>query len=203
MARAADGADLTDDCQLFEQAGRPVLLTPGDYANFKITTPEDLREDRQMRIGHGYDVHKLVEGRPLILGGVNIPYEKGLLGHSDADVLAHAVMDALLGAAALGDIGRHFPDSDPAYKGADSLKLMEEVRALLEKEGWKLENLDATILCQAPKLAPHIEAMGRNIAARLGAEPGQVNIKATTEEGLGFTGLGQGIVAHAVALITR
>ncbi len=202
-ARAADGADLTDDCQLFEQAGRPVLLTPGDYANFKITTPEDLREDRQMRIGHGYDVHKLVEGRPLILGGVNIPYEKGLLGHSDADVLAHAVMDALLGAAALGDIGRHFPDSDPAYKGADSLKLMEEVRALLEKEGWKLENLDATILCQAPKLAPHIEAMGRNIAARLGAEPGQVNIKATTEEGLGFTGLGQGIAAHAVALITR
>ena len=155
------------------------------------------------RIGHGFDVHAFCEGRPLVLGGVTVPSERGLAGHSDADVLAHAVMDALLGAGALGDLGRHFPDSDPAYKGADSLKLMEEVRALLEKEGWKLENLDATILCQAPKLAPHIEAMGRNIAARLGAEPGQVNIKATTEEGLGFTGLGQGIAAHAVALITR
>ena len=154
-----------------------------------------------MRIGHGYDVHKLVPGRDLILGGVKIDYELGLLGHSDADVLLHAVSDALLGAAGLGDIGRHFPDSDPAYKGADSLKLMEEVRALLEKEGWKLENLDATILCQAPKLAPHIGQMRDNLARHMNVTAEQVNVKATTEEGLGFTGLGQGMAAHAVALL--
>ena len=203
LAGQAGEADLTDDCQLFERAGLPVMLTPGDYANFKITTPEDLREESQMRIGHGYDVHKLVEGRPLILGGVNIPYEKGLLGHSDADVLTHAVMDALLGAAALGDIGRHFPDSDPAYKGADSLELLAKVGQLLAQEGWKLANLDATLLCQAPKLAPHIGQMRLNIARQLGVEAGQVSVKATTEEGLGFTGQGQGIAAHAVALLTR
>lgn len=201
-----DYAALTDDCQVMEQAGCPVLLTAGDYANYKITTREDLPKEEtemELRIGHGYDVHKLVEGRRLILGGVDIPYEKGLLGHSDADVLAHAVMDALLGAAGLGDIGRHFPDSDPAYKGADSLKLAAHVAALLEKEGWRVQNVDATLLCQAPKLAPHIPAMMQNLAAALGLEAGRVHVKATTEEKLGFTGAGLGIAAHAVALLAR
>ena len=155
-----------------------------------------------MRIGHGYDVHRLVEGRKLILGGVDIPYEKGLLGHSDADVLTHAVMDALLGAAALGDIGRHFPDTDPAYAGADSLKLLDHVVELLEEKGYQVGNVDATILAQKPKLAPYIEKMRDNLAARMKVEPGQVNVKATTEEKLGFTGAEEGIAAHAVALLS-
>ena len=154
-----------------------------------------------MRIGHGYDVHKLVEGRKLILGGVEVPFEKGLLGHSDADVLTHAVMDALLGAAGLGDIGRHFPDSDPAYAGADSLVLLDHVVALLGEKGWQVGNVDATILAQRPKLAPYLEQMRENLAARMKAALEQVNVKATTEEGLGFTGLGQGMAAHAVALL--
>ncbi|MCR5722826.1 MAG: 2-C-methyl-D-erythritol 2,4-cyclodiphosphate synthase [Lachnospiraceae bacterium] len=154
-----------------------------------------------MRIGHGYDVHKLVENRPLIIGGVTIPYEKGLLGHSDADVLTHAVMDALLGAAALGDIGLHFPDSDPAYKGADSIKLLEHVGDLLESKMYFVENIDATILAQAPKMRPHIDDMRKNIANALRIELSCVNVKATTEEGLGFTGAGEGIAAHAVCLI--
>lgn len=154
-----------------------------------------------MRIGHGYDVHKLVENRPLIIGGVTIPYEKGLLGHSDADVLTHAVMDALLGAAALGDIGLHFPDSDPAYKGADSIKLLEQVGDLLESKMYFVENIDATILAQAPKMRPHIDDMRKNIANALRIELSCVNVKATTEEGLGFTGAGEGIAAHAVCLI--
>ena len=154
-----------------------------------------------MRIGHGYDVHRLVEGRRLILGGVDVPYEKGLLGHSDADVLVHAVMDALLGAAGLGDIGRHFPDSDPAYAGADSLALLDHVMALLHEKGWQVGNVDVTILAQRPKLAPYLEQMRENLAARMKAALEQVNVKATTEEGLGFTGLGQGMAAHAVALL--
>ena len=154
-----------------------------------------------MRIGHGYDVHRLVEGRDLILGGVKIPYEKGLLGHSDADVLTHAVMDALLGAAALGDIGKHFPDTDPAYKGADSLKLAEHVSALLTQKGYRIGNIDATVIAQAPKLAPHIPEMKANLAAALGIAPDQINVKATTEEHLGFTGEGLGIAAHAVCLL--
>ena len=154
-----------------------------------------------MRIGHGYDVHRLVEGRDLILGGVNIPYEKGLLGHSDADVLTHAVMDALLGAAALGDIGKHFPDSDPAYKGADSLALAREVARLLTAKNYRIGNVDATILAQAPKLAPHIPQMRENLALALGIPTDAVSVKATTEEGLGFTGSGEGIAAHAVCLI--
>lgn len=154
-----------------------------------------------MRIGHGYDVHRLVEGRRLILGGVEIPYEKGLLGHSDADVLTHAVMDALLGAAALGDIGKHFPDSDPAYAGADSLALASHVATLLLKEGYRIENVDATILAQAPKLAPHIPLMREKLAAALGIPLSAVSVKATTEEGLGFTGEGLGIAAHAVCLL--
>lgn len=156
-----------------------------------------------MRIGHGYDVHRLVEDRDLILGGVKIPYEKGLLGHSDADVLTHAVMDALLGAAALGDIGKHFPDTDPAYKGADSLALAAHVAALLAENGYRIENIDATLLAQAPKLAPHIPEMRKNLAASLGIDMEQVSVKATTEEGLGFTGEGLGIAAHAVCLIEK
>ncbi len=154
-----------------------------------------------MRIGHGYDVHKLVSGRRLILGGVDIPHELGLLGHSDADVLTHAVMDALLGAAALGDIGQHFPDTDPAYAGADSLKLLQAVMGLLKERGYRLGNVDATVLAQAPKLAPHIPRMRENLAAAMGVDVGQVSVKATTEEGLGFTGEKMGIAAHAVALL--
>ena len=156
-----------------------------------------------VRIGHGYDVHRLVEGRQLILGGVDIPWERGLLGHSDADVLTHAVMDALLGAAGLGDIGRHFPDTDPAYAGADSLKLLAHVAALLRERGFTVGNVDATVLAQRPKLAPHIPQMRDNLARAMGVDPGQVNVKATTEEGLGFTGSGEGMVAHAVALIEK
>ncbi|MBQ1233820.1 MAG: 2-C-methyl-D-erythritol 2,4-cyclodiphosphate synthase [Clostridia bacterium] len=156
-----------------------------------------------MRIGHGYDVHRLVEGRDLIIGGVNIPYEKGLLGHSDADVLTHAVMDALLGAAALGDIGKHFPDTDPAYKGADSLKLATHVSALLKQKGYRIGNIDATVIAQAPKLSPHIPAMKQNLAHALDCNADQINVKATTEEHLGFTGEGLGIAAHAVCLLER
>ena len=154
-----------------------------------------------MRIGHGYDVHRLVEGRDLILGGVNIPYEKGLLGHSDADVLTHAIMDALLGAAALGDIGKHFPDTDPAYKGSDSLKLAAHVAALLHAQGYRIGNIDATVIAQAPKLSPHIPTMRQNLAHALGCDQDCINIKATTEEHLGFTGEGLGMAAHAVCLI--
>ena len=153
------------------------------------------------RIGHGYDVHRLAEGRRLILGGVDIPWERGLLGHSDADVLVHAVMDSLLGAAGLGDIGQHFPDTDPAYAGADSLKLLEHVAGLLRERGFVVGNVDATVLAQRPKLAPHIPRMRENLARAMGAEPAQVNVKATTEEGLGFTGSGGGMAAHAVCLL--
>jgi len=154
-----------------------------------------------MRIGHGYDVHRLVEGRELIMGGVSIPWDLGLLGHSDADVLLHAIADAILGAIGEGDIGRHFPDTDAAYKGADSLKLLSQVMNLAETRGYRLGNLDATIIAQQPKMAPHIPAMRNNIASVLNATVGQVNVKATTEEGLGFTGRGEGISAHAVVLI--
>lgn len=155
-----------------------------------------------MRIGMGYDVHRLVEGRDLIIGGVKIPYEKGLLGHSDADVLLHAIMDALLGAAALGDIGKHFPDTDPAYKGISSIKLLEKVGELLEENHVFIENIDATIIAQAPKMRPHIDTMRENIAKALLIDVGQVNVKATTEEGLGFTGSGEGISSQAICLVT-
>ena len=154
-----------------------------------------------MRIGHGYDVHKLVEGRDLILGGVKIPYEKGLLGHSDADVLLHAVSDALLGAAALGDIGKHFPDTDPQYKGADSLELLRVVGEKIKEAGYKVCNIDVTMIAQRPKLAPHIPTLRENIARVLNVEIGQVNVKATTEEHLGFTGDGSGMSCHAVCLL--
>lgn len=155
-----------------------------------------------MRIGMGYDVHRLTEERKLILGGVEIPYEKGLLGHSDADVLLHAIMDALLGAAALGDIGRHFPDTDPAYKGVSSIKLLESVGKLLEEDLFLIENIDATIIAQAPKMRPYIDEMRENIAAALKIDICQVSVKATTEEGLGFTGTGEGISAQAICMLT-
>jgi len=154
-----------------------------------------------MRIGHGYDVHRLVAGRKLIMGGVDIPWEKGLLGHSDADVLLHAIADAILGAMGEGDIGKHFPDTDAAYKGADSLKLLSHVMRMADSRGYRLGNLDATIIAQQPKMAPHIPAMRENIATVLNASLEQVNVKATTEEGLGFSGRGEGIAAHAVVLM--
>lgn len=155
-----------------------------------------------MRVGMGYDVHKLAAGYPLILGGVEISHETGLVGHSDADVLIHAIMDALLGAAALGDIGRHFPDTDETYRGISSILLLEKVKALLEEQCYMIENIDATIIAQAPKMAPHIEAMRENIARALQIDKDQVNIKATTEEGLGFTGAGDGISSHAICLLS-
>lgn len=154
-----------------------------------------------MRIGHGYDVHRLVEGRKCIIGGVDIPFHKGLLGHSDADVLLHAVMDAVLGAMAAGDIGKLFPDSDPAYKGADSLALTRRVAEVMRERGYRLGNLDATVVAQAPKMAPHIPTMRENIAYTFGVSVEQISIKATTEEHLGFTGAGEGIAAHAVCLL--
>ena len=154
-----------------------------------------------MRIGHGYDVHRLVEGRKCIIGGVNIPHEKGLLGHSDADVLLHAIMDAVLGAMAAGDIGGLFPDSDPAYKGADSLALTRRVAQVMTERGYRLGNIDATVIAQAPKLAPYILEMRQNIAAAFGVDVDQISVKATTEEKLGFTGSGEGIAAHAVCLL--
>lgn len=155
-----------------------------------------------MRVGMGYDVHKLVEGRPLIIGGVEIPYEKGLLGHSDADVLLHAISDALLGAAALGDIGKHFPDTDPAYKGISSIILLEKVGEMLAEKGYWIENIDATIIAQAPKMRPFIDQMRENIANALSMDVDQVNVKATTEEGLGFTGEGLGISSQAICMLT-
>ena len=155
-----------------------------------------------MRIGQGYDVHRLGEGRKLIIGGVDIPYEKGLLGHSDADVLLHAVMDALLGAAALGDIGQHFPDSDERYKGISSIVLLKEVGKILQENGYMIENIDSTVIAQRPKLLPYRPQMAENIAAALGIEKEQVSVKATTEEGLGFTGTGEGISAQAIALLS-
>ena len=157
----------------------------------------------KLRVGHGYDVHRLVEGRALILGGVTVPFDRGLLGHSDADVLTHAVMDALLGATARGDIGKRFPDSDAAYAGADSIALLERVTALLREHGWQVGNVDATVVAQAPRLAPYIPEMRRRLAEAVGLDVDCVSVKATTEERLGFTGSGEGMAAHAVALIER
>lgn len=156
-----------------------------------------------MRVGLGYDVHKLVEDRKLIIGGVEIPYEKGLLGHSDADVLLHAIMDSLLGAAALGDIGKHFPDSDDRYKGISSIELLKYVGSLLKENDWLIENIDSTIIAQKPKMAPHIENMRKNISEALNIDIGQINVKATTEEGLGFTGEGKGISSQSICLLTK
>lgn len=212
-ARAGEMA-VTDDASLVEQMGHPVYVSMGHRDNFKITTPEDHaraewllgRRDRMqdgLRIGSGYDVHALVEGEDLVLGGVRIDHERGLRGHSDADVLFHAICDALLGAAALGDIGRYFPDSDPALKGADSAKLAEQVATILAEAGFRPVNVDATVICQRPRLAPHIDAMRANIARALRLAADAVSVKATTTEGLGFAGRGEGIAAEAVALIAR
>lgn len=195
----ADNFMGTDDASLVERLGKKILLSEGDYANIKITTREDL--PMEMRVGSGFDVHRLVEGRKLILGGVEIPYEKGLDGHSDADVMVHALMDAMLGAAGLGDIGRHFPDTDPQYKGISSLKLLEIVNERLKEAGYCLANADVTIIAQRPKLAGYIAEMEENLAKVLGAEKNQINVKATTTEKLGFTGRGEGIASEAVCMI--
>ncbi len=203
------GADYTDDCQLVEAVGQPVFITQGKASNLKITTPEDLlaargylEEAPKMRIGHGYDVHRLTEGRKLILGGVEIPFEKGLLGHSDADVLTHAVMDALLGAAALGDIGQHFPDNDVAYKDADSIQLLEKVTQILHTCGYRIVNIDVTLAAEKPKVGRYLGVMRENIAHACAMTVDAVSVKATTEEGMGFTGAGEGMSATAVCLIT-
>lgn len=210
MAKAqADGMNFTDDCQLMEYCGKKVKLVDCGDMNMKLTVPRDIEKARaflneeamQMRIGHGYDVHKLGENRKLIIGGVDIPYERGLVGHSDADVLVHAVMDALLGAASLGDIGRHFPDSDEKYRGISSLELLFNVNELLKTMGFSVGNIDATLIAQKPKVAPYVLQMRENIAETLGVDVSKVNVKATTEEHLGFTGREEGMAAHAVALI--
>lgn len=191
----------TDDAGLYERMGYKLSFVEGSYENIKITTPEDLPMD--MRIGNGFDVHRLVEGRKCIIGGVDIPYEKGLLGHSDADVLAHAITDAILGAANLGDIGKLFPDTDPAYEGADSLILMSKVAKLMEEKGYQIGNLDAVVMCERPKIGPHREQMAENIAKALNTQVDRISIKATTTEKLGFTGRGEGIAAQAVVLLQR
>ncbi len=197
----ADGFYGTDDAGLAERLGKKVTVVEGEPANIKITTPEDLH--METRIGTGFDVHRLTEGRKLILGGVEIPYEKGLLGHSDADVLIHALMDAMLGAAALGDIGKLFPDSDPAYSGISSLLLLNKVWGVLKEAGYSLGNADMTVICQRPRLAPHIEQMRQNLSEALKVPKETISIKATTTEKLGFTGRGEGIAAEAVCLLNR
>ncbi|MBQ3918926.1 MAG: 2-C-methyl-D-erythritol 2,4-cyclodiphosphate synthase [Oscillospiraceae bacterium] len=208
------GLDFTDDCQLAEAVGVKVCMTPSSYSNIKITTPEDLavaaallgsssgREVNTMiRVGQGYDVHKLSPERKLILGGCRLNHNFGLVGHSDADVLVHAVMDALLGACALGDIGQYFPDSDPKWKDADSLKMLREVVRIIGEKGYVVSNIDSTLVLQVPKIAPFIFSMRRNIAEACGIDVSQVSVKATTEEKLGFTGRCEGIAAHAVCLV--
>lgn len=203
--------DFTDDSQLFEKTGRKVASVIGHYDNIKITTPEDVLiaealfkgETNMIRIGQGYDVHRLIEGRKLILGGVTIPYEKGLLGHSDADVLTHAIMDALLGALALGDIGAHFPDTDPAYKGANSMELLKKVVLIIKDKGYIVGNLDCTVAAQAPKLKPYILEMRKNLADVMGVDVSSVSVKATTEEGMGITGNGEGMTATAVCVLSK
>ncbi len=206
-AAAKGQGEVFDDCQLLENVGRKVKIVPNAAHNIKITAPGDIAlaryiaGEQEMRIGHGYDVHRLVAGRRLVLGGVEISHETGLLGHSDADVVTHAIIDAIFGAAGLGDIGKRFPDSDPQYKDASSLELLRDVRQDLLDSGFAVGNIDATIVCQAPKLRPFIDAMCDNIADALGMAKSTVNIKATTEEGLGFTGEQQGIAAHAVVLV--
>ncbi len=217
---AADGFVATDDASLVEHYSPGSLLAvEGDPANLKLTTPQDLllaealllRKEQAviqddafgLRVGQGFDVHAFCEGRPLILGGIEIPFERGLAGHSDADVLLHAISDALLGAANLGDIGQHFPDTDPAWKGADSWQLLKAVAGLLAGKGWRVVNLDATLICQRPKLAPYRDAMRERICQALVTQPEQISLKATTTEKLGFTGREEGIAAQAVVLLAR
>ncbi len=209
-ARAyADGVYATDDAALVERLGAKVSIVPGSYDNIKMTTPEDLDlismklGAGETRTGFGYDVHAFAEGRKLFLGGVEIEHDKGLLGHSDADVVIHAIADACLGAASLGDIGRHFPDSDPQYKGISSLKLLARVGEILANEGWRVVSVDATVVCQRPKIAPHVALMAQRIAEALGTDPSRISVKGTTTEGLGFEGRGEGIGCYAVATISR
>lgn len=197
-----DGFYGTDDGGIAEYAGYAVTMTEGDYENIKITTKEDL-PPMEIRTGMGYDVHKLVEGRKCILMGVEIPYEKGLLGHSDADVALHALMDAMLGACGMGDIGRLFPDNDPAFKDISSMKLMEEVRDRIYSEGYSVVNLDVTIICERPKVSPYIGEMTKRLSEVLGIEKERINIKGTTTEKLGFTGRGEGIASQAVCTLKR
>jgi 2-C-methyl-D-erythritol 4-phosphate cytidylyltransferase / 2-C-methyl-D-erythritol 2,4-cyclodiphosphate synthase len=210
----AEGIDATDDAAIAEWSGEKVFLVQGSSDNIKITTPEDMphgeaiaraRDGKQIysRIGEGYDAHRLVQGRALVLGGVAVPHETGLLGHSDADVLAHAVMDALLGAAGMGDIGVHFPDTDNTYNGISSLALLKRAAGMLAEQGWQIGNVDATVIAQRPRLAPHISKMRDNIAQSLGILSGQVNVKATTTEGMGFEGREEGISARATALVFK
>jgi 2-C-methyl-D-erythritol 4-phosphate cytidylyltransferase/2-C-methyl-D-erythritol 2,4-cyclodiphosphate synthase len=207
----AIAADATDEATLAERAGHRVRLVEGEPGNIKITTPADLDAAERtlrggapaIRIGQGYDLHRLVEGRPLILGGVTVPFELGLSGHSDADVVCHAVTDAVLGAAGLGDIGRHFPDSDPRWKGADSVALLAAAFALVREAGYGVLNVDVTVIAERPKLAPHAEAMRANLAGALGCAVSQVSVKAKTNEGVESMGAGTSMAAHAVALIGR
>lgn len=200
-AAYAEGFYGTDDAGIAERAGLEIRIVPGSYDNIKITTREDL--SMETRVGTGYDVHRLEEGRKLILGGVDIPFERGLLGHSDADVLVHAIMDALLGAAALGDIGKLFPDTDDRYKGISSIELLKNVREAIENAGYSICNIDATLIAQKPRIAPYIEDMRTNIAAALSIEKDRVSVKATTTEKLGFTGRQEGMEAQAVCILNR
>lgn len=207
-------ADYTDDCQLLEAIGAEIRVVYGQDSNIKVTTPSDLQiaeallresgrnENMNIRVGHGYDVHRLTQGRKLIIGGVAIPYEYGLEGHSDADVLVHAIMDSMFGALAMGDIGQHFPDTDGAYYNIDSMLLLKKTVEIVAQEGYSIGNIDSTILAQAPKMAPYIEQMRKNIAEVCGVDPEQISVKATTEERLGFTGSKEGMAAHAVCLLT-
>ena len=217
FAACRDTASVTDDASMVEALGLPVRVTPGEERNLKITTPEDVTRAEQLLSGHapspslagiprtgtGFDVHAFAKDRKLILGGVEIPHDRGLLGHSDADVLLHAVMDALLGAASLGDIGKHFPDSDPAYKGISSLLLLEHTGRLLQENGWTIVNIDVTLIAQRPKIAPYISQMKKNISQVLKISEAQINIKGTTTERLGFTGREEGIAAQAAASIVQ
>ncbi len=209
----AEGLDVTDEAMLAERAGFAVHLVEGDAGNLKITTSEDLAAARArleqataatglVRIGTGYDLHRLVAGRPLILGGVTIPFELGLVGHSDADILCHAVTDAILGAAAAGDIGRLFPDTDAAWKGADSIKLLERATAHLHHSGYRVVNVDATVIAQRPKLVPYLDAMRTNLAKALEVSAEQVSVKGKTNEQVDSTGRGEAMACHAVALVT-
>ncbi|MBQ8302974.1 MAG: 2-C-methyl-D-erythritol 2,4-cyclodiphosphate synthase [Clostridia bacterium] len=211
MTNVAPDAAFTDDNMLIEAIGQRVFVVDTGRENIKITTSEDLafaeyiikrrREMEEFRVGHGYDVHRLVEGRALVLGGVQVPHTKGLLGHSDADVLTHAVMDAILGAASLGDIGRHFPDTSDEYKDISSLRLLERVAELVNKNGYSIVNIDITLIAQKPKIAPFVDKMIENISNILNINQGRINIKATTEEKLGFTGNEEGVSCHAVAML--
>ena len=212
LALASTGSDATDEAMLAEQAGHSVYLVEGDPRNLKITTPEDLDIAERLsgtngriasiRIGTGYDLHRLVPGRPLILGGVAVPFDKGLDGHSDADVVCHAITDAILGAASAGDIGRHFPDTDPAFKGANSIDLLTRAVAVVRAAGYRVSNVDVVVIAQQPKLSTHVEAMRATLAAAIGIEPQQVSVKGKTNEGVDAIGTGDAIAAHAVALIT-